>query len=619
MKVLVLVINILISSFPAIPNIAFSGISPEQRKTMIDKCVEEMGKTREECADYIDQESDREEISEGFDAAGEYEEYTTVNATTTIILALNMFATIIHSVQKDSKIRPSGLASLIIGCLVGIAWIIFSIIMFSKMKEHKKYVQETYGGSLTITKTYDEEYAELQTKIIDEYIADLENQREMHETRYNGAIAGAIGYLIPLLLAAVELVLCVVPYTKVEADAAQWCKDPLFGGASIESSQSKKDWVTFIFAHIIDHSYACDEETGEGCENNILSGLKEFTGVLGAAVMATLMPIVFAKKKLTGEVYTRVVAYGVDLATMFVQKSYQKEIMDLLDTRIDALEDLKDQILQEVDDPNAPTSPTAPAGTKTEFNSSTLGGEQDQIDFYQENCVDYSGGKFSADSGCKTKQKVTFGLGIGTGSPFKGLMETEGIVTDPSKIAEAAEKLLNEKVSAQDAFKDLGVTNKALADRLFKNLLKKAKEHKPDLFEEYGGDYDKAVDEELFKQVKQARDIVHNLTPEQKSSLSSLFNFGEEKKNYQESDFLKKLKEKKKTISESELNKFKPIILNDIDSDITEVNPLESSGEILEKFNFSEKDINTKKDVPIWEIIRRRYLLSGYRRLLKKK
>ena len=81
------------------------------------------------------------------------------------------------------------------------------------MANHQTNVKEKYGDTLTITKTADENYAQLQTRIIDEYVSNIRRQIEVHNTRKGGAIAGAISFGLVLLLAIIELILCSTPVT----------------------------------------------------------------------------------------------------------------------------------------------------------------------------------------------------------------------------------------------------------------------------------------------------------------------------------------------------------------------------------------------------------------------
>ena len=54
--------------------------------------------------------------------------------------------------------------------------------------------------------------------------------------------------------------------------------------------------------------------------------------------------------------YTRLISYGVDVALMGVQIKYQQDIVNELDSRVETLKGLKDQMLLELDNSNGVSS-----------------------------------------------------------------------------------------------------------------------------------------------------------------------------------------------------------------------------------------------------------------------
>ncbi len=591
------------------PTVGFS-ISSEQKSTMIEECVKEFGYTEVKCEEWLNKESDREELEQLGDD-GQNVESVTVDAATTALLFISIIASIISSV-KDSKLRPSGIVSIVIGVLVGVSWIVFSITQWAKMSKHKKEVKDKYGDSLTLTKTTDENYAELQTKVMDEYIDDLKNQIEVHEVRRAGARAGVIGFAIPLLISAIELVLCVVPYTSTFATARGWCSDPSSAASNINSKRPR------ILSFLFPSSYAgsSDIEVSDEGKKNVLTGLQKFLGVLGAVALVPILSLVKGKNLLKVSVFTRCVAYGVDVAIMVIQSSYQQKIIDELNTRIDDIELLKEQLLQELDGSANLSGGSIPG---QEISPSlSLSGEGSDGNFYQNNCVDQKEGEIITDPGCKSEEKISLSNGLSPTNPFTDLIDVEGVNTNPIETVKAAERLLNEKISPDEAFKSLGVNDGALMERLTKDLLKKAVEKKPDLFGK-GGSFDQAVENEFIKQLKQVAALVDKLSPEQKTALGNMTEISSEEINNkkEKNSFVDALNRKKNRndLPSVNLPKLKIGNLRGGGEASQRESISSNTAPILKKYKFDEKDINENEKASLWQLLRHRYMKSGYPRL----
>ena len=237
-----------------------------ERDTLLQECQDSFGYDRSECEDMIDGRDEgaeagsvSTEISPGMSEA--------VDATSTIILFVLIISSIVASLQ-DNKVRPSGAVATAIGLVVGIAWIIFSIAQWVKIGKLKKEIREKYGDTLDIKKTSDENYATIQTKVIDDYIEMVQELKSMHKTRKEGAIAGAIGFGVAWF-SNFELVFALF-LQQPTANAAGWCMD------TTAYSPNKKPYAHTLMEKIVENSHATAPSSDEPTTENVWSGVSNF-------------------------------------------------------------------------------------------------------------------------------------------------------------------------------------------------------------------------------------------------------------------------------------------------------------------------------------------------------
>ena len=83
-------------------------------------------------------------------------------------------------------------------------------------------------------------------------------------------------------------------------------------------------------------------------------------------------------------------------------------------------------------------------------------------------------GESSFDPGCKTANKAQFSIPSSMVGSMSGF-DTGGISTNPGDYAEALDDLLNKGKGINNALEKVGGGNMAVNQRVFKNLLKRAK------------------------------------------------------------------------------------------------------------------------------------------------
>ena len=313
------------------------------------------------------------------------------------------------------------------------------------------------------------------------------------------------------------------------------------------------------------------------------------------------------------ELILRSVSFALSAGNLYWITHLYKNVTETYSQRKSALETLKTQIKTELTETQASvtdaggTGMTDQRGIDNAFNESQ--------DFMKGNCVDgdLSKGEGSFDQGCKTNKTSKFAIpssAIGSMAGFS----TGSISTNPVDYAEALDDLLNKGKGINNALDKVGGANMAVNQRVFKNLLKRAKKAvaqqtgNPNAFDEMVAQQ-KRKDQEAYKAFVAA--VPKSLFDQLNTSL-----LPDEKPSKEKNQFERKAKKEQMdftmpTIPEEDFEEFS--------EDGVHTGELAAVNDDFSDLDTNVDDIVKNDGVSIFKVLEIRYKKSAYPRFFKRK